>query len=198
MNRALPATSRCTAHPWLYLRYQSLSRVYFQNILCLLCLSPDGQAKLGGRVALGDTDNHICYSLQLQSPTIRVARITPASRVPHTDDLTHWKHPLHLLTSKRTIKKLAVNKSSTGDTLPTALTTGSDAAYIVCVGADTTDITNPGHTPTVESTHILILSPCFPQDKELPLPHSLCPSTYPCNHAHELTTVSSCQRTGQR
>ncbi|KAG0700195.1 hypothetical protein DFH29DRAFT_853861 [Suillus ampliporus] len=98
----------------------TLSRVYFENILCLSRLSPDGRTEIGVRVALGDTDgpattemlifgDTLSSSTSATSLTIRVARITPATRAPRPDDPTPRKPPLHLLTRKQTIGELAAN-----------------------------------------------------------------------------------------
>ncbi|KAG1726966.1 uncharacterized protein EDB91DRAFT_899528 [Suillus paluster] len=43
------------------------------------------------------------------SLTIRVARITPATRAPRPDDPTPLKPPFRILTRKRTIRELAAN-----------------------------------------------------------------------------------------
>ncbi|OJA14140.1 hypothetical protein AZE42_06720 [Rhizopogon vesiculosus] len=107
----------------------TLSRVYFENILCLSCLSPDGRTEIGVRVALGDTDGpattemlifgesfpspiaSTSTSSSVHTPTlaIRVARITPAARAPRPDDPTPRKPPLHLITRNQSIGDLAAN-----------------------------------------------------------------------------------------
>ncbi|KAG0705279.1 hypothetical protein DFH29DRAFT_996861 [Suillus ampliporus] len=99
----------------------TLSRVYFENILCLSCLSPDGRTEIGVRVALGDTDGPattemLIFGETLSSSTsttpfltIRVACITPATRAPRPDDPTPRKPPIHTLTRKQTIGELAAN-----------------------------------------------------------------------------------------
>ncbi|KAG2350972.1 hypothetical protein BDR05DRAFT_955118 [Suillus weaverae] len=97
----------------------TLSRVYFENILCLSHLSPDGRTEIGVRVALGDTDGPATTeilifgkthsSLTTPSLTIHVARITPATRAPRPDDPTPRKPPQHLLTRTQSIGELAAN-----------------------------------------------------------------------------------------
>ncbi|KAG1726969.1 uncharacterized protein EDB91DRAFT_1228953 [Suillus paluster] len=97
----------------------TLSRVYFENILCLSRLSPEGRTEIGVRVALGDTDGPATTEMLIfgetlptsttPSLTIRVARIIPATRGPRPDDPTPRKPPLHLFTSKQTIGELAAN-----------------------------------------------------------------------------------------
>jgi hypothetical protein len=87
-----------------------------------------------------------------------------------------------------------------GDTLPTALYTsytGPVAAYTDSVGADTS---NDGHTPTMESAHIL-QSTRFPID-ELLLPPT--PPTQSRHHFHVqhirlglLPTADTAQCTGE-
>ncbi|KAG2365499.1 hypothetical protein BDR07DRAFT_1374299 [Suillus spraguei] len=96
-----------------------LSRVYFENMLCLSHLSPDGRTEIGVRVALGDTDGpatteilifgKIHSSLTTPSLSIHVARITPATRAPRPDDPTPRKPPQHLLTRTQSIGELAAN-----------------------------------------------------------------------------------------
>jgi len=49
-SRNTPFTFNRDIHP-----SASLSRVYFENMLCLSHLSPDGRTEIGVRVALGDT-----------------------------------------------------------------------------------------------------------------------------------------------
>lgn len=97
----------------------TLSRVYFENMLCLSHLSPDGRTETGVRVALGDTDGpatteilifgKIHSSLTTPSLTIHVARIIPATRAPRPDDPTPRKPPQHLLTRTQSIGELAAN-----------------------------------------------------------------------------------------
>ncbi|KAG0691574.1 hypothetical protein DFH29DRAFT_1010746 [Suillus ampliporus] len=100
----------------------TLSRVYFENILCLSCPPPDGRTEIGVRVALGDTGAFMVpqqpkclYSETLSSSTsatsltISVARITPATHTPRPDDPTPRKPPIHTLTRKQTIRELAAN-----------------------------------------------------------------------------------------
>ncbi|KAG2122598.1 hypothetical protein DEU56DRAFT_831853 [Suillus clintonianus] len=97
----------------------TLSRVYFENMLCLSRLSPDGRTEIGVRVALGDTDGpatteilifgKIHPSLTTPSLTIHVARITPATRAPRPDDPTPRKPPQRLLTRTQSIGELAAN-----------------------------------------------------------------------------------------
>ncbi|KAG1813135.1 uncharacterized protein BJ212DRAFT_1569381 [Suillus subaureus] len=97
----------------------TLSRVYFENMLCLSHLSPDGRTEMGARVALGDTDGPATTEILIfgkahSSPTtpsitIRVARITPATRAPRPDDPTPRKPPQHLLTRTQSIGELAAN-----------------------------------------------------------------------------------------
>ncbi|KAG1793938.1 uncharacterized protein HD556DRAFT_456213 [Suillus plorans] len=99
--------------------YATLSRVYFENMLCLSHLSPDGRTETGVRVALGDTDGpatteilifgKIHSSLTTPSLTIHVARIIPATRAPRPDDPTPRKPPQHLLTRTQSIGELAAN-----------------------------------------------------------------------------------------
>ncbi|KAG1779542.1 hypothetical protein EV702DRAFT_1084977 [Suillus placidus] len=97
----------------------TLSRVYFENILCLSHLSPDGRTEIGVRVALGDTDGPATTEILIfgkthsllttPSLTIHVARITPATRAPRPDDPTPRKPPQHLLTRTQSIGELAAN-----------------------------------------------------------------------------------------
>ncbi|KAG2136482.1 uncharacterized protein EDB93DRAFT_1303088 [Suillus bovinus] len=97
----------------------TLSRVYFENMLCLSRLFPDGRTEIGVRVALGDTDGpatteilifgKIHSSLTTPSLTIHVARIIPATRAPRPDDPTPRKPPQHLLTRTQSIGELAAN-----------------------------------------------------------------------------------------
>ncbi|KAG1868258.1 hypothetical protein DFJ58DRAFT_653997 [Suillus subalutaceus] len=97
----------------------TLSRVYFENMLCLSDLSPDGRTEIGVRVALGDTDGpatteilifgKVHSSSTTPSLTIRAARIIPATRAPRPDDPTPRKPPQHLLTRTQSIGELAAN-----------------------------------------------------------------------------------------
>lgn len=97
----------------------TLSRVYFENMLCLSHLSPDGRTEIGVRVALGDTDGPATTeilifgksysSLTTPSLKIHVARIAPATRAPRPDDPTPRKPPQHLLARTHSIGELAAN-----------------------------------------------------------------------------------------
>ncbi|KAG2044611.1 hypothetical protein BDR03DRAFT_939539 [Suillus americanus] len=97
----------------------TLSRVYFENMLCLSHLSPDGRTEIGVRVALGDTDGpatteilifgKVHSSSTTPSLTIHAARIIPATRTPRPDDPTPRKPPQHLLTRTQSIGELAAN-----------------------------------------------------------------------------------------
>ncbi|KAG1756993.1 hypothetical protein EDB19DRAFT_1865803 [Suillus lakei] len=97
----------------------TLSRVYFENILFLSPLFPDGRTEIGVRVALGDADGpatteilifgKIHSSLVIPSLTIHVARIIPATRAPRPDDPTPRKPPQHLFAPTQSIGELAAN-----------------------------------------------------------------------------------------
>ncbi|KAF9222459.1 hypothetical protein BS17DRAFT_190673 [Gyrodon lividus] len=116
--------------------FATLSRIYFENILCLSPLMPAShdmfgpkRTEVGVRVSLGDTDgpetteiiiygetSPLLYSPQLSaaasagsSPlTIRVARLTPAPRPPRPDDPTPRKPPAHLFNGSA-IREIGAN-----------------------------------------------------------------------------------------
>ncbi|EGO00806.1 hypothetical protein SERLA73DRAFT_167044 [Serpula lacrymans var. lacrymans S7.3] len=102
--------------------YATLTRVYFENILCLTPISSlDGRSDSGIRVSLGDSDgpdtteiiiygklSHECLPSTSASPPVQihVARITTAPRSvprrPRPDDPTPRKPP-SILSAKRSL-----------------------------------------------------------------------------------------------